>query len=218
VKPKDHERDYKATKVLISANRQLPGVDELVMCIKTLFANVDELVVRKQPDKQNILDKLNKDYDVYFFIGHGQSDSSFPERSFVEMTVKNSITFESKTYPLMLRDLVALDWSNARLICLIGCETGSGKVYRGSGIVGLQRYFVELGANNVLASLWKIDVAQTVPDIQYFLELLISTGSPADALHKSQINSMETLSNSRYFNYQHPYLWGGFTLLSTQIN
>ena len=110
-----------------------------------------------------------------------------------------------------MADLQKSDWSAAELVWLIGCETAEGKLYQGSGISGLQQSLLALGARSVLASLWKIDAAQAVPQVQWFLNTWSETLDPAAAFSALQRHSIQALRQDNYYRRPHPYLWGSYT-------
>lgn len=204
-------------KVLISANLNFPGAKELVSFLNYHFPFAEQLQVTKEPFKKDILDRLNHDYDVYIVIGHGRANEKYPENSYIEFTATNSSTAKPITIEITVGDLKNSNWPGAEMVMLIGCETGRGKLYRGTGISGLQQSFISMGAKAVLASLWKIDAGQAIPQAQDFIQFWLDGSEPAIALRKAQLKSIKNLKNEVY-NSPHPYFWGSFSLQSSNPN
>ncbi len=65
-----------------------------------------------------------------------------------------------------------------------------------------------------MASLWKIDAAEAIPQAQDFLQSWLSGLKPEIALKETQLNSIKKLNENSYYNFPHPYFWGSFNLLS----
>lgn len=82
---------------------------------------------------------------------HGLVDVEQPTRSALALTPAG----EEDGF-LTSRDLLRANVA-ADLVALSACETGTGKVYRAEGILGLTRAFMYAGASRVLCSLWKVD-------------------------------------------------------------
>jgi CHAT domain-containing protein len=99
----------------------------------------------------------------------------------------------------------------------VGCETGSGKIYRSAGIAGLQQSITALGAKNVLGTLWEIDAGQAVYHIKDFVQFWTESGDPAQALRKTQEKALKHLSAHKFYRVPHPYLWSGY-ILSNNYN
>lgn len=210
--------NMKLKRILVSADPDIPGSKDFVAFIKRQFPSAEELYVDKSPfDKNDILMKLNEAHDIYIFLGHGSANSRYPDLSFIEISATNTITSEIKKFQVTISDLKQINWPGAEMVMLVGCETGSGKPYRGTGIVGLQQGFVSLGSQNVLASLWKIDARKAIPQIQNFVEYLDYTSDPVIALNEVQVESMHKLLRSNYYKKPHPYYWGSF-ILSSKTN
>ncbi len=115
-----------------------------------------------------------------------------------------------------MEDLKELNWPGAEMVLLVGCETAGGKTYRGTGIAGLHQKFVSLGARNVLASLWKIDARVAIPQIQSFIDYLITDLDPIMALKKVQENAIDNFSKNEYYKFPHPYFWGSYVFITTE--
>ncbi len=97
------------------------------------------------------------------------------------------------------------------LVVLSACETATGRIVRGEGIVGLTRAVMFAGAPRVICSLWKVDDEATRALMTRFYELWNpKDGKPglstAEALRKAQelVRSQE--------KWKHPYYWAAWVL------
>ncbi len=114
-----------------------------------------------------------------------------------------------------MADLKTINWLGAEMVMLVGCETASGRLYRGTGISGLQQEFLSLGVKNVLGNLWEVDATHAISQAQDFLSAWVTTRNPARALQESQRQAVKTLQGHRYYQQPHPYFWGSTVLLTT---
>ena len=99
----------------------------------------------------------------------------------------------------------------ADLVVLSACETATGKIVNGEGIVGLTRAFMFAGSPRVICSLWKVDDEATRALMAKFYELWNpKDGEPglptAEALRRAQefVRSQE--------KWKHPYYWAAWVL------
>lgn len=102
-------------------------------------------------------------------------------------------------------EVMNLDLTNTELVVLSACETGLGKIENGEGVFGLQRSFMQAGAQSVLISLWKVDDEATRDLMIKFYEYLVRGETLHNALRKCQTDQARLLYN--------PSLWGGFVLV-----
>ena len=98
----------------------------------------------------------------------------------------------------------------ADLAVLSACETATGQVVKGEGIVGLTRAFMFAGAPRVICSLWKVDDEATRALMIKFYELWNPKEGKglgaAEALKHAQahIRAQE--------RWKHPYYWAAWVL------
>ncbi len=204
----------KTFKALISADKRFPGAEKFVKKVKELFPLAEELIVQDgNAAKDHALAQLQKGYQVYIFVGHGQANSQFPDQGYIELAIKISKAAATKTIRLTMADLKAINWLGAEMVMLVGCETAGGKLYRGAGISGLQQEFLALGAKNVLGNLWEVDATYAIPQAQDFLATWAATCDLPRALQTSQRQTLQRLQESRYYQLPHPYFWGSAILL-----
>ena len=146
------------------------------------------------------------DFRIVHLATHGLVDLRYP------MLSSLLLASEHAAGPAFLRPSEIADLRlNAELVVLSGCETGHGRILPGSGALSLARPFLAAGADQVLASLWKIDDARTARFMDRFYQHLLDEAlSPAEALARAQ----------RWTRHQtdtaHPYYWAGFILLQGQ--
>jgi CHAT domain-containing protein len=204
-----------AQSVLMSVDKRFPGAEHFVGRVKTLFPLAEELTV---PDgaftKEAVLAQLQKDHQIYIFLGHGQANSQYPEQGYIGLAVKTPKTPAAKMIQLTVADLKTINWLGAEMVMLIGCETASGRLYRGTGISGLQQEFLTLGVKNVLGNLWEVDATHAITQAQDFLITWAKTRNSAHALQASQRQTVQALQGHRYYQQPHPYFWGSSVLLT----
>jgi CHAT domain-containing protein len=97
------------------------------------------------------------------------------------------------------------------LVVLSACETGTGKIVGGEGILGLTRAFMYAGTPRVLCSLWKVDDEATRALMTEFYALW----NPKDG--KRGLPTAEALRKAQEFvrgheKWKHPYFWAAWVL------
>jgi CHAT domain-containing protein len=90
---------------------------------------------------------------------------------------------------LTAESIAGLDLSGLELAVLSACDTGVGLGFGGGeGVFGLQRAFHLAGAQNVIASLWKVDDQATAALMTIFYDRLWRQGKPPiEALREAQL-------------------------------
>jgi CHAT domain-containing protein len=96
--------------------------------------------------------------------------------------------------------IAGVSLQDLELVVLSACETGLGIVRGGEGVFSLQRAFHLAGAQNVVASLWKVDDDATAALMTIFY----------DQLWRHRKPPIEALRNAQLAIYRHPELVGQF--------
>lgn len=205
-------------KVLASIDTNIPGGKDFLNFLEKQFPALEILSTKKELSKDAMLAQLEQPNDILILFGHGQADAVFPERSFINFAILQETAGEVQNMQITLADLDSIKTLGAKMVLLIGCETGDGKLYRGSGIAGLQQGLLAHGADYVLASLWQIDAANTIEQMAEFLQNLQMPLTPAYALQQMQNRTVPKLRQNKFYDNPHPYLWGSYTLYSTAIH
>jgi CHAT domain-containing protein len=143
---------------------------------------------------------------VIHFAGHAKANLRFPDRS-------QLVLAPSRAAPDGVLQAGALEnWRLDRtaLVVLGACQTATGTVYRGEGLVSLACPFLSAGAPSVLGTLWEVDDRSTRQLLATFHKQYLSTRDPLTSLWRAQLD----LLRSRDVNLQQAAAWGAFVLIS----
>ncbi|MDH7446145.1 CHAT domain-containing protein [Aquimarina sp. 2201CG14-23] len=144
-------------------------------------------------------------YNILHLALHGEVDNERPENSKLFFT-KSKDTIEDNL--LYSHELFALDIP-AELTVLSACNTGTGKIAKGEGIMSLGTAFQYAGTKSLLLSSWEVS-DQTTPELmKYFYTNLKEGMNKAKALQQAKIQYL----SSANLNRTHPFYWGGFYLV-----
>ncbi|MEL6924947.1 MAG: CHAT domain-containing protein, partial [Bacteroidota bacterium] len=94
-----------------------------------------------------------------------------------------------------------------QLAVLSGCETGTGQLQSGEGLISLARAFMQSGTPSVVTSLWQVDDKATGDIMINFYNNLLTKQQKPRALQKAKLDFMAT-SESEILH--HPYYWAAF--------
>ena len=139
---------------------------------------------------------------------HGKADDRLGDYAYLALGVPGDTTAFDK---LFARDLYSLDL-HADLVVLSACETATGKLRRGEGIVSLARAFSFAGAKSLVTSLWKVDDTATKDLMTGFYRHLRDGKAKDAALQQAKLDFLEnnrTDSGAKL----HPFFWAGFIAL-----
>jgi len=192
-----------------SALARLPGTRNEAEAIAALDGNAIRTQLRLGPfaSREFVLGGGLSGYTHLHIATHGLVDLEYPELSAL------LLASETGAGPAFLRpsDIAGLDL-DAALVVLSGCDTGYGRVFAGSAAFSLARPFLLAGAEQVLASLWKVDDFRTAQFMTRFYQHLLIDEQPSEqALTLTRDWMRQQRGNA------HPYYWAGFTIKTTGL-
>ncbi len=157
-----------------------------------------DFMADQQANKPSFIKEAGK-YDILHISSHAVANDSLKDACYLVCSESNS----NADYLIYNRDLYQLDL-NASLVVLGACETGSGKLQRGEGIMSLARGFSYAGASSLLTTLWSVDEAATAGLLQSFYKQLQDGNTTNDALFSAK-NAY--LLNAQNEKEAHPRYW-----------
>ena len=106
-------------------------------------------------------------------------------------------------------------FDGVRLLSLSACQTamGGGRDEQGLEVEGLGALALDLGAQSVVATLWKVADASTADLMQAFYGDWKGDLTRADALRQAQLRLLRRESTAA--DWSHPFYWGPFILLGS---
>lgn len=115
--------------------------------------------------KKGFLEKANH-YPVIHLATHAIVNNKEPGFSFIAFSPANS------DYKLYASEINNLRLDSTQLVILSACETGTGRLVRGEGLMSLSRAFTYAGCPNIITSLWKAEdktTAYITRQLHYYL-------------------------------------------------
>lgn len=160
-------------------------------------------VTTNQP-KQDIL-KVIEHADIVHFAVHNIPSDKAQSSSYMVLSTEadsamNHLLFDYEIDPLSL---------NASMVVLNACESGSGQLHPGEGVLSMTRSFMLAGAESAISAQWPVDDRVGSSIITDFYRRLAKGDTKSGALRKSQLNYLEHSTPS----FSHPYYWAGYQLV-----
>ncbi|GAA4276094.1 CHAT domain-containing protein [Aquimarina mytili] len=188
--------------VIPSTTHDLPGTRKEIEAISKIING--KYYYGEEAIESNFKSEVNR-YALVHLALHGEIDDKNPENSkLFFMQIKDSI---EDNY-LYNHELYALNIP-AELAVLSACNTGSGKISKGEGIMSLGRAFQYAGTQSLLLTNWAVS-DETTPDLmKYFYDNLKQGMTKPKALQQAKL---QYLNDANVFRAD-PFFWGGFYLI-----
>jgi CHAT domain-containing protein len=142
-------------------------------------------------------------YDIIHLAMHTLLNDKDPMRSTLVFSRKDSVedgllkAYEIYGIPL-----------KAKMVVLSSCNTGSGLMSSGEGILSLARGFIYSGSQSVVMSMWEIEDRSGTEIIKMFYENLKKGHSKSVSLRKARIKYLLNADQLR----SHPYFWSSLVV------
>jgi CHAT domain-containing protein len=154
---------------------------------KSVMRHLDgsELLVGEEASETYIKRNVAGQFGLVHFAAHALTDEVNPDRSGIYLSPGN----RKEDGVLQVREIAELNL-DGRIVVLSTCESASGGILLGEGVMGLARAFFQAGAHTVVASLWKLRDDDGAALFDRFYHHLGKGKSVAAALQAAQLDRM----------------------------
>jgi len=192
----------------VGASSGFSGVSRINKLIPLPFAKDEASFVNKlvsfstlfssdSISKTSLLRHLESD-DVVHLALHSGYDYFRPEASSLFLNADS----EDVTTSIYLRELSSLDLEND-MIFLSGCESGTGVLHNGMGMMSMSQALLRAGSHSVISTFWPVDDQPTSIIVKYFYEALANGENKLDALRSAKLKYLQNHPELGV----HPFYW-----------
>ncbi len=179
----------------------LPGVEKEVKQISKII-NI-KIFKGEDATEKNFRNNVEK-YDILHLSMHAFINDSLPAFSSFAFS-KNISDDQLNDGILNTADIYNLKL-NAKLTVLSACNTGTGKLRKGEGIMSLARGFLYAGCPAILMSLWEVEDESTTQIMTSFYKHLKKGKTKDESLRLAKLEYLDSVGSRR----AHPHYWLGF--------
>jgi tetratricopeptide (TPR) repeat protein len=144
-----------------------------------------EVLVGARASEKALKERDLRSYDILHFAVHAIADEGHPERSAVLLAPGAA----NEDGLLQAREIQGLDL-DGRIVVLSACQTASGAILSGEGVLSLARAFFEAGANAVIGSRWPIRDDDAASLFDAFYQRLGEGASLSEALRHAKAQAI----------------------------
>jgi len=156
---------------------KLPASSEEIRDIK------GKTFVNSLADKQNFI-TYAKHSGIIHLATHASINDADPLRSFIAFSPAS----KPDEYRLYASEIYNMDLDSTDLVILSACETGTGQLIKGEGLMSLSRAFAYAGCPNIITSLWKAE-DKTTAYIGNLLHQYLQKGmTKSEALRQAKLD------------------------------
>ncbi len=178
----------------------IPAVDQEVKSIED-FVSAD--VFKDSMAQEKVFKNLASEYDILHLAMHTIINDTLPMFSKLAFSSPNKGDFEDGW--LNTNEIYTMDLK-ARMAVLSACNTGSGKLQKGEGVMSLARGFLYAGCPSIVMTLWEVEDESGATIMGNFYRLLSKGKSKNEALRLAKLEHIESADPLK----AHPHYWLGY--------
>ena len=139
---------------------------------------------------------------IYHLAMHSISDSTNSRYSYLLFDTHNDSLQDGRLYNYE----ISLSRLKSPMVVLSACNSGTGTLYHGEGLMSLARGFILAGASSVIMTLWEVNDEISADIISGFYHSLATGKSKDVALRQAKLKYLKESSPA----YSCPYYWAGY--------
>jgi CHAT domain-containing protein len=154
--------------------------------------------------KANFISALH-DPAIFHLAMHSMSDSTNSRYSYLVFDTHNQSPQDGKLYNYE----ISLTRIKSPMVVLSACNSGTGTLYSGEGLMSLARSFTLAGASSVIKTAWEINDESSARIMTLFYRYLSEGKEKNEAM---RLAKLEYLKNSPPA-FKDPYYWAAYEVL-----
>jgi CHAT domain-containing protein len=194
--------DYRNSASSGSGLTSLKGAGEEIGSIYKWFRGKD--YSGEKATKANFLSSLQKPA-IFHLAMHSMTDSINPKYSYLMFDTHSNSAAEGRLYNYE----ISLTRINSPMVVLSSCNSGSGTLYSGEGLMSISRSFRLAGASSVVITAWEINDETSAAIIKRFYWYL----SKGDAKNEAMRLAKQDYLKDSPPAFTNPYFWAAYEVL-----
>jgi CHAT domain-containing protein len=163
-------------------------------------------LLRQEATKTRFL-ALARHASLIHLATHAIANNTEPSRSYIAFVPQANRDDKLYAHELQYGFL-----GQTQLIFLSACETGSGQLVRGEGLMSLTRALSYAGCSNLITSLWKAEDGATAYLSKHFYHHLSAGNTVSRSL---QLAKLDLLNDPKYPHFHAPQYWSHLVFVGT---
>ena len=143
-------------------------------------------------------------YRILHLSTHGKTDDHLADYAYLAFGMQDALANDQKLYT---KDLYNLSL-NADLVVLSACETATGKLHEGEGIISLARAFAYAGAKSIVTTLWQVN-EESSKDLFISFYRYLANDLQMDKDEALHLAKLDFLKKAQKPELLHPFFWAG---------
>ena len=183
----------------------LPDADKQVRMIREIYGPERAATFTGSEATEGRFKSVARNYSILHLATHGIFDGASPLYSYLALSPAGDDAADDgrlEAWEIMRMKL------NAELVVLAACETASGRIAPGEGVIGMSWALLAAGARSMVVSQFSVESRSATALLLEFHRRLAATGQSKSAALRAA-----ALANLRTPRFAHPYYWAGFILL-----
>ena len=142
---------------------------------------------------------------IFHLAMHSISDSVNSRYSYMLFDTRNDTLEDGRLYNYE----ISLSKLKSPMVVLSACNSGTGTLYHGEGLMSLARGFILAGASSVIMTSWEVNDEISADIISGFYYYLSTGKHKNDALRLAKLRYLKGSSPA----YSNPYYWAAYEVL-----
>ena len=194
--------EYQVSSLTGKPYSQLQGAGDEIGSIHKLFSG--NTFSGELATKANFITAL-RDQAIFHLAMHSMSDSVNSQYSYLMFDSHNISRNNARLYNYE----ISLTRINSPMVVLSACNSGTGTLYYGEGLMSLARSFTLAGASSVIKTAWEINDESSAEIMTHFYRYLSMGKSKNESMRLAKLLYLKNSSPA----FKNPYYWASYEVL-----